>query len=248
MDHAALILLRHGESEFNAAGVFTGLLDVEVTERGREQAAHAARLLAAAGLVPDRTWTSPMRRAAATTEVLAAELGLEPASILRSWRLAERDYGSLTGVPKVEARERFGPEGYITVRRTLEGSPGPATPADRASWPVAPYVEPGSGLPTPGAEETLHDVVDRVAPLWPELRAELEAGRRVLVVGHGNSLRALCAVVDSLAPEEVQELNIPPGQPLVYAWSEGELDPRGGRYLDEGAHAEVERIAAEGGT
>ncbi|NLF05657.1 MAG: 2,3-bisphosphoglycerate-dependent phosphoglycerate mutase [Actinomycetales bacterium] len=248
MGGGALVLLRHGESEFNAAGVFTGLLDVDVTERGREQAALGARLLEAAGLAPERTWTSPMRRAAATTEILARELGLDPATVTPSWRLAERDYGSLTGVAKAEARERLGPEGYIAMRRTLEGSPGPVTEEQRAAWPAAPYVEEGSGLPTPGAGETLLEVMDRVAPLWTEIRAEIEAGRRVLVVGHGNSLRALCAVVDCLSPEEVQELNIPPGHPLVYAWSDGGLLPRGGRYLDEGAHAEVERIAAEGGT
>lgn len=242
------MLLRHGESVFNAAGVFTGLLDVDVSDRGRQQARAAAKLLRAHGLVPERTWTSPMRRAAVTTDVVVGELGLDPATVTSTWRLAERDYGSLTGVPKHEARERYGPEGYLTVRRTLDGTPGPATCEQAAAWPVAPYTEPGSGLPEPGAGETLRDVIDRVAPLWPELRAELEAGRTVLVVAHGNSLRALCAVIDELTAHEVQELNVPPAQPLVYRWAGGAPTPRGGRYLDDDAHIEVARIAAEGGT
>ena len=248
MEHGTLVLLRHGESELNAAGVFTGLLDVGLSERGRDQARRAARLLAAAGILPQRVWTSPMRRAVATTEEVVRELGLDAALVAPSWRLAERDYGSLTGVPKTAARERYGPEGYVTVRRTLDGSPGPATEAERARWPVAPYVEEGSGLPEPGSGETLREVVDRVAPVWPRLRADLEAGRTLLVVGHGNSLRGLCLVLHDLAPQEVEELNIPPGQPLVSTWSDGALRPRGGRYLDEAAHAEARRIAAEGGT
>jgi len=243
-----LILLRHGESEFNAAGIFTGLLDVGVTSLGRAQARDAGRLLRAEGLVPDRIWTSPMRRAALTTALVQEELGLEEVEVSATWRLAERDYGSLTGVPKVEARERFGPEGYITVRRTLDGSPGRASAEQVDAWAERPYVEEGSGLPEPGSGETLRDVIERVRPLWPELRDAVEAGLTALVVAHGNSLRALCAVVDELSPHEMQDLNIPPGQPLVYRWVGGGPAPRGGEYLDPAAHLAVATIASEGGT
>ena len=127
MGHGVLVLLRHGESVYNAAQVFTGLLDVGLTGRGEEQARAAGRLLRAEGLTPDRIWTSPMRRSTATTELLCGAAGLEGVPVTVSWRLAERDYGSLTGVPKAEARERYGPRGYITVRRTLDGAPPPAT-------------------------------------------------------------------------------------------------------------------------
>ena len=248
MSDGTLILMRHGESVYNAAHVFTGLLDVDLSARGQEQARAAARVLRAEGLVPERIRTSPMRRSAATTALVRDELGLDDVPVSSTWRLAERDYGSLTGVPKVEARERYGPQGYITVRRTLDGSPGPATAEHAATWTERPYTEEGSGLPAPGAGETLRDVIERVEPLWPELRAVVAVGGTALVVAHGNSLRALCAVLDELSPQEMQDLNIPPGQPLVYRWDGGRLVPRGGEYLDPAAHLAVEVIAREGGT
>lgn len=248
MVHGALVLLRHGESVYNAAHVFTGLLDVRLSGRGEEQARAAGSLLRAEGLVPDRIWTSPMRRSTATTDLLRDAAGLDGVPVTATWRLAERDYGSLTGVPKAEARERYGPQGYITVRRTLDGVPSPATPGQAAAWTEQPYTEEGSGLPHPGAGETLRDVVDRVTPVWVEVRELVTTGRTVLVVAHGNSLRALCAVVDDLSAREVQDLNIPPAQPLVYRWTPDGLIPRGGRYLDHAAHRAAARIALEGGT
>lgn len=244
-----LVLLRHGESVHNAAQTFTGRLDVELSERGRDQARAAGRLLAAHRLEPDVVVTSPMRRCTATTDLVLGEEGLGNVVPVTSWRLAERDYGSLTDVPKSVARDLYGPEGYVAVRRTLDGAPPPATAEQRAAWSVAPYTEPGSGLAEPGAGETLRDVVGRLRPLWDELQATLDDGRTVLVVGHGNSLRALCLLVDDLTPEEVLHLNLPPGQPLVYAWSDGAARPRGGTYLDaDDAHRAAARIAAEGGT
>lgn len=244
-----LVLLRHGESVHNAAQVFTGLLDVGLTERGREQAADAARLLVADGLRPDVVVTSPMVRTRRTAEVVIDVAGLDGVPVERTWRLAERDYGSLTDVPKAVARERYGPERFITVRRTLDGTPAPASAAQVAAFgPV--YREPGSGLPEPGAGESLRDVVGRVRPCWESVRARVRAGERVLVVGHGNSLRALCTLVDGLAPEEVVDLNLPPAQPLRYdVDGTGAFIPRGGRYLDPAtAHAHAARIAHEGGT
>lgn len=248
MSDGTLILMRHGESVYNAAQVFTGLLDVRLSARGQEQARDSARLLRGEGLVPTRIWTSPMLRSVATTELVREELGLDDVPTCSTWRLAERDYGSLTGVPKGEARDRYGDAGYITVRRTLDGSPGPASAEQRDAWLATPYTEAGSGLPEPGLGETLRDVVVRVGPLWSELRDTLVGGGTALVVAHGNSLRALCTVIDELTESEVQDLNIPPAQPLVYRWRGGRLEPRGGQYLDPAAHADVARIAREGGT
>lgn len=243
-----LVLLRHGESEFNAAQVFTGLLDVDLTPRGEEQAREAGRLLRTHDLLPDVVLTSPMQRCARTTDLVRASGGLDGVPVTRSWRLAERDYGNLTGVAKHEAKDLLGTDGYITVRRTLDGAPPPATEEQAASWPDA-YTEPGSGLPSPGSSESLRDVIGRVAPLWDDVRELLVDARTVLVVGHGNSLRALCAVIDELSPEEVQHLNLPPGEPLVYRWTPDGLAPRGGRYLDpDDALAAAARIAHEGGT
>lgn len=248
MPSGTLVLLRHGESEFNAAQIFTGLLDVALTPRGEEQAREAGRLLRVHGLRPDLVLTSPMQRCAQTTSLVRESAGLDGVPVTRSWRLAERDYGNLTGVPKHEAKDRLGAAGYITVRRTLDGAPPPAAPEQADSWPDA-YTEPGSGLPTPGSSESLRDVIGRVAPLWDDVRDLLADARTVLVVGHGNSLRALCAVLDELSPDEVQDLNLPPGEPLVYQWASGGLAPRGGRYLDpDDALAAAARIAHEGGT
>lgn len=248
MPTGTLVLLRHGESEFNAAQVFTGLLDVALTPRGEEQAREAGRLLRAHDLLPDVVITSPMRRCSATTRLVQEAADLDGVPVTASWRLAERDYGNLTGVPKREVKARLGAAGYITVRRTLDGAPPPASAEQAATWPGA-YTEPGSGLPAPGSSESLRDVIGRVGPLWDEVRDLLADALTVLVVGHGNSLRALCALLDELSAAEVQDLNLPPGEPLVYRWTSDGLTPRGGRYLDPGdALAAAARIAHEGGT
>ncbi|KGM10508.1 phosphoglycerate mutase [Cellulomonas bogoriensis 69B4 = DSM 16987] len=243
------MLLRHGQSTANAARTFTGLLDVGLTDRGREQARAAAHLLTRDGLRPDVVLTSPMRRAVATTSLVVAAGGFDDVPVRSTWRLAERDYGSLTGVAKAEARELCGPELYLTVRRTLDGDPGPADEARRRTWPPA-YTAPGSGLPRPGDGESLRDVVERVRPVWDEVRTSLHQGRTVLVVAHGNSLRALCLLIDDLTGPEVQDLNLPPAQPLRYDLTpEGRLTPRAGRYLDAPtARRAAAAIAAEGGT
>lgn len=249
MPTGTLVLLRHGESAYNAASIFTGLLDVSLTPRGEEQAREAGHLLRSHRLIPDVVLTSPMERCFATTAIVREAADLDGVPVTPSWRLAERDYGNLTGVPKHEAKERLGAEGYIKVRRTLDGAPPPSTPDQAAAWQDLAYTEPGSGLPTPGSSESLRDVVARVEPLWEEARALLADARTVLVVGHGNSLRALCALIDRLTPAEIEHLNLPPGQPLVYTSSSGRLTPRGGRYLDpDDALAAAERIAHEGGT
>ncbi|EYR62657.1 phosphoglycerate mutase [Actinotalea ferrariae CF5-4] len=241
-----LVLLRHGESVANAAQEFTGRIDVDLTTRGVAQARDAARLLDAAGLVPDVVLTSPMVRALRTAQVVQTEVGGQ-VPLRERWRLVERDYGFLTGLAKAAARERLGPERFVSLRRTRHGLPGPLD--DDAAARLDLYEALGSGLAPAGRGESLQDVVDRVAPCWAEARGLVADGAVVLVVAHGNSLRALCLLVDGLSDEEVLHLNLPQAQPLVYALEDGVPRPRGGRYLDPGtAHAVAAQIASEGGT
>ncbi|WP_024285206.1 2,3-bisphosphoglycerate-dependent phosphoglycerate mutase [Cellulomonas sp. KRMCY2] len=249
MIHGVLVLLRHGESTANAAQEFTGLLDVGLTSRGRQQATGAARMIVAADLRPDVVVTSPMLRARLTTDLVQAELAAEGVAVVATWRLVERDYGCLTGVSKAQALDQLGPERYFALRRTVDGVPPPATADQVATWDNA-FTDPRSGLLVPGSGESLRDVVARVTPSWHLMRARAQRGETVLVVAHGNSLRALCAVIDGLSPTEIEDLNIPSGHPLRYdVYPDGLVGPRGGRYLDVSAAQDAAaRIAREGGT
>lgn len=243
-----LVVVRHGESTLNAAQRFTGRMDVDLSDAGVEQAHAAAALIRDGGAVPDVLVSSPMLRARRTAEVIRTDLGLTDVPLDLSWRLVERDYGCLTGLAKHHARELLGPEGFMSMRRTLHGTPPSADPDEAASWDC--YAVPGSELSRAGAGESLHDVIARVAPWWADMAPVLGRGGTVLVVAHGNSLRALCALIDDLDELEVQDLNLPPGHPLVYdVASDGRATPRGGRYLDpSSAHRAAEQIAREGGT
>ncbi|MGM0386449.1 MAG: 2,3-bisphosphoglycerate-dependent phosphoglycerate mutase [Actinomycetota bacterium] len=244
-----LVLLRHGESIYNATSTFTGLLDVGLTRDGERQVAIAANLMRAEGIVPDLVVDSPMVRASRTTELLLGHLGMS-VPVETTWRLAERDYGCLTGVPKAEAAARHGEESFFRWRRTLHGRPPAASAEQRASW-LDPVPLADSGPLVAGAGESLHDVVVRVRPLWEEeLRERLTDGQTVVVVAHGNSLRALSAVIDDLTDSEIEELNIPAGHPLAYVVDHlGRAHPRGGRYLDDDAASlAAARVSAEGGT
>lgn len=243
-----LTLLRHGESTYNAAQVFTGLLDVDLSPRGERQARAAGQLLAERGAIPDVVLSSPLRRARRTADAVVAELGLA-VPLVEDWRLEERDYGVLTGVPKRTVAERYGHDLFFAWRRTLHGRPPAAEPADVATWGLISTRPPE--LPAPGSGESLHDVIERVRPCWEQgIRSRLRTGLCVLVVAHGNSLRALCALIDELDEDELEALNLPAGQPLQYDTTpDGRCEPRGGRYLDpEAARAGAELIAAEGGT
>ena len=243
-----LVVVRHGESTLNAARRFTGRMDVDLSAVGVDEARRAAALMRGTDVMPDVLVSSPMLRARRTAEVIRAELGLTAVPLELSWRLVERDYGCLTGMAKHHARELLGPEGFMTMRRTLHGTPPPAAPGTVVLADC--YAETGSELSPAGAGESLHDVVVRVAPWWADTLPVLRSGRTVLVVAHGNSLRALCALIDDLDEHEVQDLNLPPGHPLVYdVAADGRATPRGGRYLDPpSARRAAEEIAGEGGT
>lgn len=238
-----LILLRHGQSQANADGLFTGLLDVPLTDAGRAEAEGAAQQLDSAGLWPPIWFCSPLLRAKQTALILNDCLSTAPTRISYDWRLAERNYGALTGHSKQAVLAEHGAENYRAWRRSKDVAPPP--------MPLDQRRDLGDVPESLGLTESLADVIVRVDDVW---RASIEPALRqrgaVLVVAHGNSLRALCAILDQLNDVEIQDLNIPTGHPLVYR-----IDPdsrplqRGGSYLNRAAAiAAAETIAHEGGT
>lgn len=236
IDHVrprTLILLRHGESKANADDTFGGWLDVPLTERGRRQAEHAAKLLAAHGIVPDVVHTSLLSRAIETANIVLATLDRRWVPVQRSWRLNERHYGQFQGRFRQAARAELGEAAVAELRRAYDHKPPPLAPDD----PTNPRFDaryaalPVDDLPS---GESLADVRARLVPYWQDfIMADLTAGRVPLVVAHGNSLRALCMHLDRLSAEEVRAVEIPTGVPLRY-----DLDRnarplvRGGTYLD----------------
>lgn len=250
---ANVVLVRHGESVANARHLFTGVLDVGLTPAGEAECVSAGERLAGIGWAPEVICTSELVRGWRTAELMASAWP-DPIAVTRDWRLNERSYGALSGYLKTEIAERFGYEQFLYWRRSLEGRPPPLSAETLALWRTLP---PFDRLPAEAltATESLADVVERVRP-WVAgpLAEHLRAGRRVLLVGHGNSLRAVCAVLDRLEPDELSALNLPNARPLAYRLrldASGMPTPlvRGGEYLDAGAAlAEAAVIAAEGGT
>ncbi|MGC5168750.1 2,3-bisphosphoglycerate-dependent phosphoglycerate mutase [Luteimicrobium sp. DT211] len=240
---ALLVLLRHGQSQANADGLFTGLLDVPLTEAGRREAARAAHLLSAAQLLPEAWFSSPLLRARQTVQVLGTTVRNPLARVVYDWRLAERNYGALTGQTKAAVLEEHGEARFREWRRSVDIAPPPMTPAQRAALAPAPD--------SLGYTESLSDVISRVDEVWRErIRPAVRQSGSVLVVAHGNSLRALCTVLDHLDQQEVRDLNIPTGHPLVYRLDDDHRPlVRAGSYLDPAAAlAAAELIAREGGT
>lgn len=243
-----LLLLRHGETTFNAGQVFTGLLDARLTQAGEAQVAIAAQLIAEAELVPDIVWQSTMLRARRTTELLLGHLGFADVPIEESWRLVERAYGCLTHMSKTEARRCYGEEAFFAWRRTMHGRPPDADPAAVARWSdPAPVRERGPLSDAVG--ESLADVAARVLPLWrEEIRPRAQRpDSTVFVTAHGNTLRALAAVMHGLPDVEVEHLNVPAGHPYVVTVTPNAVGAP--HYLDpHTAHRAAAAVAAEGGT
>lgn len=238
----ALVLLRHGQSTANAAGLFTGILDPELSETGADEAVAAAALLRRHDLVPDAVFVSPLRRASQTARLVATTLSLPPAEVVVDWRLTERNYGALTGRLKDDVRAEFGEAQFLAWRRSVD-TPPPAMSDDQ----FAPFRRSAlfRGLPAQALTrtESLRDVMSRVAAFHTErVLPLLRADRVVLVVAHGNSLRAYCAVLERLDKPAIHRLNLPTGHPLVYRGR-----TRG--YLDAGrAEAAALALTLEGGT
>lgn len=252
-----LILLRHGESSWNDEGRFTGWVDVDLSERGELEARHAGRLLVAHGLLPDVVHTSVLLRSIRTAELALAHAGRSWIPVRRSWRLNERHYGALQGKNKEETRLQFGDEHYRLWRRSYDVPPPPLSPASELAAGRDPRYRslPPDVLP---AAECLKDVLSRVLPYWYDaIVPDLHSTGRVLVVAHGNSLRALVKHLDDISDEAISELNLPTGVPLLYELDESArslcgIDPRfgvSGTYLDpSAAAASIASVRAQGQT
>jgi 2,3-bisphosphoglycerate-dependent phosphoglycerate mutase len=227
-----LVLLRHGQSTWNKKNRFTGWVDVGLTAHGEREGAEAGRLLHAEGVEPDVLHTSLQKRAIHTAELALRELDRSWIPVRRSWRLNERHYGALQGLDKKETAERYGADQVKIWRRSYDVPPPPLDDAARLAQGEDPrYADlPAELLP---ASECLEDVVRRMTPYWEDgIVPDLAAGRVVLIAAHGNSLRALVKQLDGLSAEEVVELNIPTGIPLVYELDE-QLAATGHRYLGD---------------
>ncbi|WP_436761275.1 phosphoglyceromutase [Streptosporangium sp. V21-05] len=245
---STLVLLRHGESEWNAKGLFTGWVDAGLSAKGEEEARRGGRLLLDAGVRPDVVHTSLLTRAIQTANLALGAADLLWLPVSRSWRLNERHYGALQGKDKAQTRAEFGDEQFMLWRRSYDVPPPPIADDDEFSQAgEARYaLLPGELLPR---TECLKDVVERMLPYWyDQIVPDLAQGRSVLVVAHGNSLRALVKHLDGIGDEEIAGLNIPTGIPLRY-----ELDDafhpvtKGGQYLDPAAaEAAIEAVANQG--
>ncbi|HEV3449644.1 MAG TPA: phosphoglyceromutase [Acidimicrobiia bacterium] len=241
---ATLILLRHGESTWNRENRFTGWVDVGLSEWGEQEAVAAGGLLARHELPPDVVHTSVQQRAIRTAELALPECDRAWIPVRRSWRLNERHYGALQGKNKKETAEEFGLDQVKVWRRSYATRPPALDPDD----PMHPRFDPRyAGLPVealPGSE-CLADVVDRMLPYWFDgIIPDLSAGRCVLVAAHGNSLRALVKHLDQLSDDEVVDLNIPTGQPLVYGLGR-RFEVLEARYLDPAAAAAAATAVAK---
>ncbi len=217
---AKLVLMRHGESEWNLANLFTGWVDTDLSERGRAEASAGGRALRDADLVPDVVHTSLLVRAIRTAQLALDELDRLWVPVRRSWRLNERHYGDLTGLDKKETTERYGAEQVHIWRRSYDVPPpaiGPMNEYDPSGDPR--YAElPPDVVPR---TECLKDVVERMLPYWYDaIVPDLRAGGTVLVVAHGNSLRALVKHLDGISDEDIPDLNLPTGIPLLYELGE----------------------------
>ncbi len=229
-----LILVRHGQSIWNVENLFTGWTDVDLSEAGHAEARSAARQLIAAGLAVSVAHTSVLKRAIRTLWIMLDELDRMWIPVERSWRLNERHYGALQGLDKRETVERHGEAQVKIWRRSYDVPPPPLAPDDRRHPRFDPRyaeVDPAQ-LP---ATESLKDTLARVLPYWREhIAPGLRAGRNVLVVAHGNSLRAIVKMLDEVSESDIVELNIPTGVPLLYEL-DAELEPRARGYLGDPA-------------
>jgi 2,3-bisphosphoglycerate-dependent phosphoglycerate mutase len=246
MGAATLILLRHGESEWNALNLFTGWVDVDLTDKGRAEAARGGELLVENGVLPDVLYTSLLRRAITTANLALDEADRHWIPVHRTWRLNERHYGALQGLDKAATKEKYGEEQFMAWRRSYDTPPPPIERGSEFSQDADPrYADIGGGPLT----ECLADVVERFVPYYTEtIVPDLKAGRTVLIAAHGNSLRALVKYLDGMSDDDVVGLNIPTGIPLLYELDEN-LRPTvpGGRYLDpDAAAAGAAAVAAQG--
>jgi 2,3-bisphosphoglycerate-dependent phosphoglycerate mutase len=239
-----LILLRHGHSDWNAKNLFTGWVDVDLNDQGREEAVNGGRLLKDQGVLPTVVHTSVLRRAITTANLALDTADRHWIPVRRDWRLNERHYGALQGLDKAATREKYGDEQFMLWRRSFDTPPPPIEPGSEFDQSGDPRY---AGIEVPRTE-CLKDVIARMMPYWEgAIQDDLRAGETVLVTAHGNSLRALVKHLDQISDEDIAGLNIPTGQPLVYTLGDDFMPLEPARYLDPEAAAEAAAAVANQG-
>jgi 2,3-bisphosphoglycerate-dependent phosphoglycerate mutase len=239
--------VRHGESQWNKENRFTGWIDVDLSEKGRAEAKEAGQLLKAEKFAFDIAYTSVLKRANRTLNVIMDELDLMWLPVQKTWRLNERHYGGLQGLNKTETADKYGEEQVKIWRRSFDVPPPPLSDEDYKKQAQEPrYKHVGKELPR---AEALKQTMERFQPLWnEELAPKILAGQNLLIVAHGNSLRALIQMLENYSKDVLMELNIPTGVPLVYELDE-KLKPRSHRYLgDPEAVAKAQQAVAHQGS
>ncbi len=242
-----VVLLRHGESDWNKQNRFTGWTDVDLTEAGIEQARSAGRILKEQGFTFDQAYTSVLKRAIRTLWLTLDEMDLMWIPVERDWRLNERHYGDLQGLNKAETAQKFGDEQVLVWRRSYDTPPPPLAEDDERYPGRDPRYANLSKEQLP-LTECLKDTVERFMPYWHETIAPaIKAGKKVIIAAHGNSLRALVKYLDDVSEEEIVGLNIPTGVPLVYELDEN-LQPLRHEYLgdQEAIKAAMDAVAKQG--
>lgn len=242
-----LVLIRHGQSDWNEKNLFTGWVDVKLSEKGREEAKRAGELLRESGIKPDILYTSRLSRAIQTANIALEEADRLFLDTKRSWRLNERHYGALQGKDKAETLEQYGPEQFKTWRRSFDVPPPPIEDSSKYSQANDERYKlvPSEFVPK---TESLKLVIDRLLPYWEsDIAKDLIQGKTVLIVAHGNSLRGLVKHLDNISDSDIAELNIPTGIPLVYELDHNLKPVKKAEYLDpEAAAAGAAAVAAQG--
>ena len=242
-----LVLIRHGESQWNKENRFTGWKDVDLSDKGREEAKAAGQLLKAEGFTFDEAYTSVLKRAIRTLWIILDEMDLMWIPVTKSWLLNERHYGALEGLNKAETAAQYGEEQVLIWRRSYDIPPGMMDETDeRYLGNDARYSSIEKGK-FPGTE-CLKDTVERVVPYWEtEIAPKIKAGKRLIITAHGNSLRSLVKHLDGIADDKIVELNIPTGVPLVYELDD-DLMPIKSYYLGdaEAIKAAQDAVANQG--
>lgn len=242
-----LILVRHGQSEWNELNLFCGWVDAKLSEVGRKEAKRAGELLKESGLKPDIAYTSRLTRAIVTGQIALEEADRVWIDVKRNWRLNERHYGALQGKNKAETLEQYGKEKFMTWRRSFDIPPPPIDDNDKYSQV---HDERYANLPKSDIPKTesLKIVIDRLLPYWDsDISKDLKEGKTVIIFAHGNSLRALVKYLDNISDDDIAELNIPTGIPLVYELNDSLKPTKPSYYLDpEAAAAGAAAVAAQG--
>jgi 2,3-bisphosphoglycerate-dependent phosphoglycerate mutase len=239
-----LILLRHGHSDWNAKNLFTGWVDVDLNDQGREEAVNGGKLLKDKGVLPTVVHTSVLRRAITTANLALDAADRHWIPVRRDWRLNERHYGALQGLDKAATREKYGDEQFMLWRRSFDTPPPPIQLDSEYAQTGDPRY---AGIEVPRTE-CLKDVIERFMPYWEgSIQDDLRAGETVLITAHGNSLRGLVKHLDGISDEDIAALNIPTGQPLVYTLGDDFMPTEPAQYLDPEAAAEAAAAVANQG-